>query len=66
LKSDDKEFEVKFNDLKENVVNKLNTLKSESTDFESQIKINETIEKVSKEKYDKYTYFKLMNLNENI
>lgn len=66
LKSDDKELETKFETLKEEVKGKLNSLKENSSDSETKQKIEETLEKVISEKYDKFTYFKIKNLNENI
>jgi hypothetical protein len=65
LKTDDKELEGNFEQLKESVSKKLETIK-ENADTETKIRINETLEKVVSEKYDKFTYFKLKNLNENL
>jgi hypothetical protein len=65
LKTDDKELEGNFEQLKESVTKKLETIK-ENADTETKSRINETLEKVVSEKYDKFTYFKLKNLNENL
>lgn len=65
LNSDDNELKTNFNSLKENVLTKLETLKEDS-DSETIGRINETIEKVSSEKYDKLTYFKLKGLKEKL
>jgi hypothetical protein len=65
LKTDDKELEGNFEHLKESVAKKLETIK-ENADTETKSRINETLEKVVSEKYDKFTYFKLKNLNENL
>ena len=65
LNSDDNELKTNFNSLKESVLTKLETLK-ESSDSETIGRINETIEKVSSEKYDKLTYFKLKGLKEKL
>jgi len=65
LKTDDKELEGNFEQLKESVAKKLETIK-ENADTETKSRINETLEKVVLEKYDKFTYFKLKNLNENL
>jgi len=65
LKKDDKELSNKFESLKEDIMSKLNLLKS-SSDSETSERINETIEKVQSEKYDKFTYFKLQNLKDNL
>ena len=66
LKKDDKELMVNFETLKEEVKEKLSQLKSNSDDSETMDRINETIEKVDLEKYDKFSYFKLKNLRENL
>lgn len=65
LNSDDSELKSNFDSLKEGVLNKLETLK-EGSDSETLNRINETINKVSAEKYDKLTYFKLKGLKENL
>ena len=65
LKTDDKELEGNFEQLKESVTKKLETIR-ENADTETKSRINETLEKVVEEKYDKFTYFKLKNLNENL
>lgn len=65
LNSDDNELKTNFDSLKENVLNKLETLK-EGSDSETLNRINETINKVSDEKYDKLTYFKLKGLKESL
>ena len=66
LKKDDKELVVNFETLKEEVKEKLSQLKSNSDNSETMDRINETIEKVDLEKYDKFSYFKLKNLRENL
>jgi hypothetical protein len=48
------------------VIEKLETLLSKNEDSETNQKINETIEKLQIENYDKLNYFKLKQLNENI
>lgn len=65
LNSDDTELKTNFDSLKESVLGKLETLK-EGSDSETLNRINETISKVSVEKYDKLTYFKLKGLKENL
>ena len=65
LKSDETQLMENFDSLKKDVLNKLDTLK-EGTDSETLNRINETINKVSIEKYDKLTYFKLKGLKENL
>jgi hypothetical protein len=66
LKSDDENLKTEFNTLKESVKSKLNTMKEESEDSQIKSRIDETLEKVSNEKYDKLNFFKLKNLNENL
>ena len=66
LSEDDKELTIKFNTLKENVVDKLNAMKDSSEDNSVKGRIDETLTKVISEKYDKLTYFKLKSLNENL
>lgn len=66
LKSDDEKLKSEFNTLRESVLSKLNTMKEQSEDSQITNRINETLEKVSNEKYDKLTFFKLKNLNESL
>jgi hypothetical protein len=66
LSEDDKELIIKFDTLKENVVDKLNAMKDSSEDNSVKVRIDETLTKVISEKYDKLTYFKLKSLNENL
>lgn len=65
LESDEK-LKIKYEVIKEDVVDKLMDLKSQETDNEIKSKITETIEKVETEKYDKLNYFKLQELNRNL
>ena len=66
LSEDDKELTIKFDTLKEYVVDKLNAMKDSSEDNSVKGRIDETLTKVISEKYDKLTYFKLKSLNENL
>ena len=66
LSEDDKELTIKFDTLKENVVDKLKAMKNSSEDNSVKTRIDETLTKVVSEKYDKLTYFKLKSLNENL
>jgi hypothetical protein len=66
LSENDKELTIKFDTLKENVVDKLNAMKDSSEDNSVKVRIDETLTKVISEKYDKLTYFKLKSLNENL
>lgn len=66
LSEDDSELSVKYNTIKENVVDKLKAMKDSSEDNSVKTRIDETLTKVLSEKYDKLTYFKLKSLNENL
>jgi len=65
LESDEK-LKLKYEVIKEDVIDKLMDLKSQETDNEIKSKITETIKKVEVEKYDKLNYFKLQELNRNL
>ena len=52
--------------MKESVVTKLSTLKESESDTLVKGKLQETIERVSKENYSKLEYYKLKGLFENI
>jgi len=66
LSESDEKLTLKYEIIKEDVVDKLNDLKSKETDNNIKSKITETITKVKNEKYDKLNYFKLQELNRNI
>ena len=66
LSEDDVTLNQKFDNVKESVVNKLTEMKNNNKDKSTQIRIDETLDKVISEKYDKLTYFKLKSLNENL
>jgi hypothetical protein len=66
LSEDDNKLNKEFEVLKSNVIEKLNGISENSNDTETKLKITETIQKVSSEKYDKLNFYKLKNLNENI
>lgn len=66
LSQDDKTLNEEFNKLQESVISKLNTLKESTEDNSIKTKIEETLTKVSQEKYDKLNFFKLKNLSENL
>lgn len=66
LSQDDKTLNEEFNKLQESVISKLNTLKESTEDNSIKTKIEETLSKVSQEKYDKLNFFKLKNLSENL
>jgi len=66
LSTSDEELKTSYETIKENVISKLTNMKSNESDSLTKETINETINKVSSEKYDKLNYFKLKNLNENL
>ena len=66
LSEDDVTLNQKFDNVKESVVNKLTEMKNNNEDKSTQTRIDETLDKVISEKYDKLTYFKLKSLNENL
>lgn len=66
LSEDDVTLNQKFDVVKESVVNKLTEMKNNNEDKSTQTRIDETLNKVISEKYDKLTYFKLKSLNENL
>jgi hypothetical protein len=65
LKEDDNKLNSEFDILKIDIISKLNEIKKTS-DIETSKRIDESIEKITTEKYDKLTYFKLKNLKENL
>ena len=66
LSSDSTELEKEFDQIKEDVVKKLTTLKESVEDNETKTKVDETLEKINSEKFDKLSYFKLKNLKETL
>jgi hypothetical protein len=66
LSVDDSELESKYSSIKESVVEKLQTLYNQNHDRPTRNSINETIEKISSEKYDKLNYYKLKSLHDNL
>ena len=66
LSSNEDELKEKYNSLKENVISKLEKIQESEQDKEVGNTINETIEKVSSESFDKLTYLKLQELNNNL
>jgi succinate dehydrogenase flavin-adding protein (antitoxin of CptAB toxin-antitoxin module) len=66
LSENDDKLEGEFNTIKESVVSKLIEMKNSESDKSTQSRIEETLNKVISEKYDKLSYFKLKNLSENI
>jgi hypothetical protein len=66
LSTPDEKLNQKYDFLKEDVIEKLETLLSENEDSEVTQKINETINKLQTEGHDKINYFKLKQLRENL
>jgi|688.fasta_scaffold129041_2 hypothetical protein len=65
LSSDSKEMEQQYVVIKEEVISKLNKIQKNS-DSETSNKIDETIGKISTEKFDKLNLFRLKELNNSI
>lgn len=66
LNEDESKLKEEYSSLKENSIHKLNLIISNEKDTEVVKKINETIQRVSNEKFDKLNYYRLKKLNENI
>jgi hypothetical protein len=65
LESDEK-LKLKYEIIKEDVLEKLEQITSQETDSEVSTKLTETINKVKSENYDKLNYFKLQELNRSL
>jgi succinate dehydrogenase flavin-adding protein (antitoxin of CptAB toxin-antitoxin module) len=66
LNRNDCDLKDEYTQLKESSILKLNQVISEEKDLEVTKKINETIQRVSNEKFDKLNYYRLKKLNEII
>jgi hypothetical protein len=66
LNEDENKLKLKFEILKESVLEKLEKLKENESDSEVIGKINESLNKVENETFDRINYFKLQELNKNI
>jgi hypothetical protein len=66
LKEDSKSLEEKFEKLKDEGIQKLNTLLEEEKDFEIKEKINETIDKLKSENFDQINFVRIKNLVNSI
>jgi hypothetical protein len=66
LNRNDCDLKDEYAQLKESSILKLNQVISEEKDLEVTKKINETIQRVSNEKFDKLNYYRLKKLNEII
>lgn len=66
LQESDDSLSLKYDLIKESVIEKLNEIKSTENDESVTSKIDETIEKVNYEKYSKINYVRLKSLKENL
>jgi|688.fasta_scaffold36926_7 hypothetical protein len=66
LSENEDKLKLKYEVLKETVVDKLEELKEIENETEVISRINETIGKIQKEKFDRINYFKLQELYKNI
>jgi len=66
LSEDENKLEIKYEVIKESVLEKLDELKSKETDKEVVEKINETTTKIKNESFDRLSYFKLQELHKNL
>jgi len=65
LSKDEKDMEKDYSLVKEDVLEKLKSLQEEC-DIETKSKIDETINKIQSEKFDKLSYFRLKGLKESL
>jgi hypothetical protein len=65
LNTNEKDMEKSYQEIKENVLKKLNNMSIDS-DLETKQKIEESINKIKTEKFDKLNFFKLKSLNESL
>jgi len=65
ISTPDKDLKDKFDTLKENTISKLTTLK-ENSDTETSEKIEETIDKIKNESFDKLNFYRMKVLLENL
>jgi hypothetical protein len=66
LSEDENKLEIKYEVIKEAVLEKLDELKSKETDKEVIEKITETTTKIKDENFDRLSYFKLQELHKNL
>ena len=66
LSEDENKLKLKYELLKEDVLDKLETLKSLETDNDILKTINESLNKLEIETFDRISFFKLQELNRNI
>jgi len=66
LSEDNDKLLVKYEVLKESTLDKLNDLKSTNDDTEVTSRINQTINKLNNETYNRVNYYKLKDLFTNL
>ncbi len=66
LSEDENKLQIKYDVIKESVLEKLDELKLNESDQEVIEKINQTVDKIQKETFDRVTYFKLQELYKNL
>jgi hypothetical protein len=66
LKESDQKLEIEFDEIKENVIDKLIKILTEEKSEDVASTIKETMNKIEKEKYDKINYVKLKKLNKSL
>lgn len=66
LSSDTKVLEENYNNLKKVAIEKLQGILTSETDVETKNKVNETIDKLQKDKCDHLSYIKLKSLSESL
>ena len=66
LSEDENKLQLKYEVIKESVMEKLEDLKIGEKDKEVIVKIDQTLNKLQKESFDRITYFKLQELHKNL
>lgn len=66
LNTPDTELKEKYEPIKQEVISKLNSIKESTTDQPTIDTINETINKISMESFNKLGYYRLNDLNSNL
>jgi hypothetical protein len=66
IKEDDKRLEIKFESIKETTLKRLENMKIQESDRDVLTTIDETINKITSEKFNRVNYVKLKSLNESI
>jgi hypothetical protein len=66
INEDENKLKIKFDFIKENTIKRLENILETESDEETKKTIQETIQKVTKEKFDKISFVKLKSLNESL